>query len=422
MTASSNTTSGMHDQSFQNIPQEEIDECQQILSSGGVKAYESFLHKKADAWKTIPLNIGIIGSAGTGKSSFINAMRDLDADDEGAADVGVVETTIEPRSYAHPNNAMMKFWDLPGVGTNLFPKESYLKKIGFENFDFFLIMTHVRFTDLDSWLSHEITTNGKKFFFVRTKIQCDIDNDRRAHPKRHKNDPTATVNDILSQIRANLQKNLGDLYQEGEVFLIDSYERNKYDFARLTQHLVEDFPKLKRQAFIFSMNTFTELMVQTKVKELRSTIWKYASLSAAIAAVSLSGRSFAVDYRIIRMASKFFFDQLALEESSLEKRAKLINADPTMLKAIVAENLIVEKFLSSQGIEELVDTVPIFELSEFAEAGFRFVPYLRFLVAPPISFAANHYILNQILDKMEEVALQVVRTVADDVSTSPPCE
>jgi len=56
-------------------------------------------------------------------------VRRLTADDEGAASVGVTETTTDIVAYPHPNNPMLKFWDLPGVGTPRFPKDGYLEAI-----------------------------------------------------------------------------------------------------------------------------------------------------------------------------------------------------------------------------------------------------------------------------------------------------
>jgi len=56
-------------------------------------------------------------------------VRRLSADDEGAAPVGVTETTSDIISYAHPNNSELKFWDVPGVGTPKFPRDGYLEAI-----------------------------------------------------------------------------------------------------------------------------------------------------------------------------------------------------------------------------------------------------------------------------------------------------
>lgn len=52
--------------------------------------------------------------SGVGKSTFINCLRGLEAEDECAANVGVVETTNEPTPYEHPDFSNLKIWDLPG--------------------------------------------------------------------------------------------------------------------------------------------------------------------------------------------------------------------------------------------------------------------------------------------------------------------
>ncbi|CAF1504995.1 unnamed protein product [Adineta ricciae] len=397
--------------SFGSISPEEIQEGKEVFETDGVKGYEAYLQNKIDAWKTIPLNIGIVGNAGSGKSSFINAVRDLNGDDEGAAKVGVTETTKEPRAYSHPNNELMKFWDLPGAGTPSFPKESYLERIGFDKFDFFLIVTHKRFTETDAQLAQEITNKGKQFFFVRTHIQQDIDNDKKAHPKKHKKEQ-----ELVNEILRDLKENLRALYKEDKVFLIDNYERNKFEFFYLAQSLIEDFPDLKRQAFIFSINAFSKQMVKAKVKELHSTIRKYSALSGVVAAVPVPGLSFAVDLTFILKASKFFFNQLGLDESSLERMASLTNTDPSTLKTIVKKNFDVSLLLTSQGIKEFLVTIPAVLFSDAAEEYLRLIPGIGPFIAAPISAGTTYYILKRILKKMEEVALLVLETTTQEVS------
>ena len=101
-----------------------LQEMTNAFNVGGLRGCISLLEKKRDEWQYIALNVAVTGSSGVGKSSFINAIRGLSADDEGAAEIGVTETTVQVRSYAHPNNPMLKFWDLPGVGTDLFPRST----------------------------------------------------------------------------------------------------------------------------------------------------------------------------------------------------------------------------------------------------------------------------------------------------------
>ncbi|CAF4755681.1 unnamed protein product, partial [Rotaria magnacalcarata] len=48
--------------------------------------------------------------------------------DEGAAKVGVVETTRIILSYSHPSYPNLVFYDLPGVGTLEFKQSTYLSQ------------------------------------------------------------------------------------------------------------------------------------------------------------------------------------------------------------------------------------------------------------------------------------------------------
>jgi len=46
---------------------------------------------------------------------LINTLRNLRAEDESAAKVGVVETTRIIQSYSHPSYPNLVFYDLPGL-------------------------------------------------------------------------------------------------------------------------------------------------------------------------------------------------------------------------------------------------------------------------------------------------------------------
>ncbi|KAJ7387311.1 Interferon-inducible GTPase 5-like [Desmophyllum pertusum] len=117
------------------------------------------------------MNIGITGNSGAGKSSFINAIRGLDNDDEKAAKVGVTETTLEPKCYDHPTNSKIKYWDLPGIGTPKYPDlETYCRKVQLERYSAFLVFTIDRFTENDQKLAKKIQSTDRSFFFIRAKL------------------------------------------------------------------------------------------------------------------------------------------------------------------------------------------------------------------------------------------------------------
>ena len=188
--------------------------------AGGVEGCRRLLETKRDEWKTVPLNVAVTGNSGVGKSSFINSIRGLTADDEGAAAVGVKETTLEIRSYPHPDNSMMKFWDLPGVGTNEFPRSTYLADIDVDRYDFFLLMTADRFTENDTWLGNEIHKRNKKYFFVSTKIADDISDDKKAHPRTHNEE--AVIEEIRRSTEYHLRKDGCEGVPVFLIFLIDN--------------------------------------------------------------------------------------------------------------------------------------------------------------------------------------------------------
>lgn len=139
----------------------------QALAVAKIKEY---LEKAANT----PLNIGITGESGSGKSSFVNAFRGVDHRDKRAAPTGCVETTTVVTPYPHPNYPNVTLWDLPGIGTTKFPADKYLKHVGFEKFDFFIIISDTRFRENDVTLAQEIQKMEKKFYFVRSKIDNDL--------------------------------------------------------------------------------------------------------------------------------------------------------------------------------------------------------------------------------------------------------
>lgn len=50
-------------------------EVQNYVQQYGVKDISEFLKKKLDTWKKTEVHLGVTGDAGTGKSSFVNAIR-----------------------------------------------------------------------------------------------------------------------------------------------------------------------------------------------------------------------------------------------------------------------------------------------------------------------------------------------------------
>lgn len=91
-----------------------------------------FMLSKLNDWKSQQINIAICGLSGSGKSSFINTIRGLSAEDEGAAHVDIVECTTACTPYQHPNHPLLCYWELPGIGTPSNPKDIYLREVNLD--------------------------------------------------------------------------------------------------------------------------------------------------------------------------------------------------------------------------------------------------------------------------------------------------
>jgi len=389
----------------------EAEELKEALKSGGVEAGRALLGRKRDEWKQIPLNVAVIGRSGVGKSSFINAIRRLTADDEGAAPVGVKETTVDVHhSYPHPSNPLLKFCDLPGVGTGRFPKEKYLSVIEVDHFDFFLLITADRFTEDDTWLGREFDKRNKKYFFVRTKVGADIANNKKAHPKTHKED------DVLRVIRESTQEHLKENGCENvPVFLIDSYKLNKFDFDLLECRLVEYFPIFKKAALVLSLQATSKKIISLKVTELRSRMWKRALLSAAVGLIPLPYVGMKMDIDIVAAETEFYFTQLGLDEMPLKRHAELTQTDYESLKAIVVSTF--GSFEIRAIVDRCVKDFAIVAISR-AEEIKSYIPLIGALIAAPLSYEGTYRTLELILDKMERVALEVVECAAESAASA----
>ncbi|XP_041051479.1 T-cell-specific guanine nucleotide triphosphate-binding protein 2-like isoform X2 [Carcharodon carcharias] len=213
-----------------NISQQEL---KSIYEKG--RGVTLLIQKRLNNLDNTEFNIAVTGESGAGKSTFINSMRGLRSGDEGAAETGNTETTMEPIGYKHPNLPNFCFWDLPGIGTTKFPADKYLTEMNFERYDFFIIISHCRFRENDAKLATEIKRLGKEFYFVRSKIDNDLDSMGKHQRKINEG---AEVEKIRNDCVRNLQE-AGVLAPN--VFLISNFDHSMYDFVRLKKNI-----KLKR--------------------------------------------------------------------------------------------------------------------------------------------------------------------------------
>lgn len=193
-------------------------------------------------------------------------LLNLTPDMEGAAAVGVNETTKEPKEYQFPNNKNVKIWDLPGAGTPNFPFATYIEKVQLKRFDMLLILSSSRFTTEDQALLEEAEKRKMTAFFVRTKLQNDVEN----MAKCYRTSPEQMEKKVLDIIRQDLKQ----VVQNHHVYLIDNYETRKYDCEQLIRDLVICNKDIK-DALVQCINVKVGIMIDLKKEWLLEWSWWY---------------------------------------------------------------------------------------------------------------------------------------------------
>ena len=334
-------------------------------------------------------------------------MQDIDL---GAAEVDVVECTREPECYNHPSNPNIKFWDLPRILNPICngDLEMYCKNVPLDKYDTFLIFAKDRFTADDLKLAEMIRSTGKKFFFIRARIDQDVENVRRS--KQHLFDKDTTLGETRKKLSQSLIER-GLLKDEREIFLVSSHFPTEYQFDELTQAILAVFSQRQREsltltidnALLLSKNTLKE-----KVEVLKKRIKYVATASAFAAAVPIPGASVAADIALMKREIDFYTTQLGLPDEGSYAFSLLSLNTQSELKAFsltVSTVTRIGELLEKNCTESVV--------LEFSRSN----PFVGVATASSLSYGATYYFLSKLLEKLEEIALTVLKETLGNVSS-----
>ena len=185
--------------------------------------------KRIDEFDKTKVRCGIIGRAGSGKSSLINAIAGELIAKTGPIETtgldpetGKVDTSFVAQEFTHKGLTLV---DLPGCGTQNWPKETYIDKLKLNTFDCFLLVTSGRFFVEDAFLFRELTTHGKPCFVVRNMFDAAVESGLHDHP-RH------TEQETRESITRNIRQNL-DSSCPNRIYLTSAWHPTRYDLAQL---------------------------------------------------------------------------------------------------------------------------------------------------------------------------------------------
>ena len=273
----------------------------------------------------------------------------MEDDASNAAIVDVVEGTKEPQHFDHPSNPNIKFWDLPGLTDPIYDGdlEEYCRNVPLDTYDTYLIFTNNRLTAEDLKLAERIRSTGKKFFFVRAKIDQDVENAKCS--MQLKFDKDATLNKIRNNISQNLRRR-GLLEDEKEIFLISNRYPAEYQFSELTQAIVAILPQRQRESFILTIDNAQTYISQLGIPPEGSNRFSLLSFNTQTEVKALS----------------------------------------TALGSTVQIGRLLATYVTESVVEEC----------------FCYFPFIGTIIAGPLSYSATYYLLSKWLRKMDKIALK----------------
>ena len=303
------------------------------------------------------------------------------------------------------------------MGTDNFPAKTYFQDLKLNEYDTFLILTNTRFTEDDIELARQINEQGKKYFFIRSKIDQDVRSAKRSSPE------SFDEADLLANIRSECSEKLGLLSNNEEIFLISCHgfkkrreecheERGKkyyekYQLEALIKANRDALHQNQQDAMIRLLEKASRAALEEKIKVLGGDIWKTSTLSGVAAAIPLV--SIGVNVCLILKELMRYKTELGIPEEKSDQFKKL---DPTT-KAKVSVTLKLLTEFTAKGIGALAVG---YAVETQIEQVFSFLP-AGLLIACPLSGITTYKVLDYILKTTADTAIAILDGVIKSKKT-----
>lgn len=176
--------------------------------------------------------MSVVGKKRTGKSTLIDALRSLSAEDENSAK-NISSTKYSFHRYTNKEKHLhLILHETDHTDNRAFLEHGF--SVGTKKQDFTPDVCLILVSeDIDfEWIVEQYDGNSANTVIVRTKMQISVQNDAQEFPKRH------NKHQFIESIRSEISKQLvkSDLYR-CPLYLTDSFQPQDYDFRKLEEFL-----------------------------------------------------------------------------------------------------------------------------------------------------------------------------------------
>lgn len=264
------------------------------------------------------INLAVVGDRGEEKATFINSLRGLSSEDEGASLADSPGAPEEVAGYPNPKHPDFRLWDLPPVPTTSpFEPEAYMDRVRF-----------LRYNAVFMTCSQTPQRNSVEVFSEARSLQRET-----AYFILF-----ASEEDTEKSLEAKRKASLDILTSEGvaqpKVYLVRPSTLEKFDFPGLLEDLSKDLPRIRANALLLALPTLTSTLVAQKKEAFKAVAWAAASLSGGVSAIPVPLVASMVDCSVaVRILTKARVS-LCLDDESVERLARQRGIDASRLKAL----------------------------------------------------------------------------------------
>lgn len=334
------------------------------------------------------INVAVVGDRGHAKDSFLNALRGLGPEDEGAAPCPSPVPPEDVAGYPDPKHPDFRLWDLPPVPVSSpFEPEGYMDRVKFSRYNAVLMV----FTQTPPPTSVQVflearSLQRKAVYF--TLLASAEDNEQTLEGKK----------------KGSLEVLVSQGVTKPNVYVVRPSTLEKCDFPALLDDVASDLPEIRTHALLLALPTLTSSLVTQKKEAFKALVFAAASLSGGMSAIPVPLVASMVDSSIaVRILTKAQLS-LCLDDKSVERLARQRGAEPAKLKALRTCVLSVE--VTKEEVRKRLAAAE----KDLASASSKLVDMAlpRHARSVSRSFAAMLQALNGAIDEMAADAEQIM--------------
>ncbi|MGE4457568.1 MAG: GTPase [Arcobacteraceae bacterium] len=330
------------------------------------------IQEELRAFELTEVQVALFGQPGAGKSSLINKLVGAKV-----AEVGVeTDKTTDAKTYKHKG---VCFIDLPGYGTENFPKEGYFNRFDILKKDIFLCVTSNKLLASDTEFFNELKKENKICIFVVNK-----------------SDELWEEGVSIDELKQRKLKDMKEKLKDETIDVIFTSCKNEQGFDELNEKIYSSLEGAKKSAVIMSMKAYSENFLKAKKELLYDLTNKYAAISAVNGLNPIPGADVAVDVTTLLTLFKTIRESYGLTDTEISKIEKLAPSLAPMANKIIQHG-------TKHGIIKLLSA---YAGKKATQSFSKYIPLVGQAISASIGFTITRLAGTKYIDDCNEIAQQ----------------